>query len=241
MKKFRLLFLTIIFIISFAESVLAEESRIEFQSSQSYELADIVNIFSSYKTSEEVGIIDKSKKNKFEYLYNIEKSKLYPIKYPNMDLNDYYGGNIGILFHGNGTQKQLQTFENGLLINSYINMGYTSDLIFTCPLYWGFNSVQIHTSISPVLLQKFLLSKENRTLDLSSYFTSFNFTTEKLNEHGNINFGKSIWKLTPINTNTSLFLICRLSCGASGRVGSTDFILFFTEKEAEMFYNHISP
>lgn len=217
--------------------------RIEFQKSQSYEFVDILENFISYNNNANQSMVgnQNAKNARPEFLYWTDKSTLYPLNPVNIKPLYYYGGKIGLLFNGTAREKTEQHFEDGLLKNTVIPLGYTADYIFVSPLYWGFNSVQLQIDISPVFIKK-LVDKDTKSfkLDLSSYFESRNYSASKIADTGNLTFGKSLWEITTPE-NKKAYIILRTSCGANGLIGSTDFIFYYKEKDATEFYNFLSP
>ncbi len=246
MKKLWVVLLAVFFMLFDAGISLAESSKppepIEFQASQSYEFIDIVENFIAYNNSNQSIVSNQNvKKACPEFLYWLDKNAIHPIGSKNMDPLYYFGGKIGVLFNDKAHEKTEQLFENGLLKNTRVPLGYTADYVYTSPLYWGFNSVQLQLNISPVQIKKNIDGDtKSFKLDLDTYFSSRNYSVTKLSDTGNLNFGKSLWRvITP--KSKRIYLIASTSCGANGLIGSTHFVFYFNEKDATEFYDKLLP
>ncbi len=247
MKKLQVLILTILFVCASLGTALSETGKsseqIEFRASQSYEFVAVLENFISYNSDINQSIVSKQNtaSARPEFLYRIDKSSLHPLNPGNIKPLYYYGGKLGLLFNGMAREKTEQHFEDGLLKNTVIPLGYTADYIFVSPIYWGFNSVQLQIDISPVFIKKLIGGNtKSFKLDFSSYFEKRNYSASKIADTGDLNFGKSLWKITTPE-NKKAYIIIRTSCGASGLIGSTDFTFYYNEKDATEFYNLVAP
>lgn len=217
---------------------LSEKKPVEFQTSQCYELADLVNIFASYNPGPATHVFNNEIDRKpMEFLYRLDKAAL-PTPHKK-DLPNYFGGKIGLVFNGQHNYvKRQQTWENGLLINHDQIMGYTADFLFLGGTGWGFNAVEITLPQLPPARLCLDLNPEKKIsglVDFHSYFETRDFAIKLLDETGQFVGGKTLWELvTP--TGRNLFLICWQSSGSSGRIGGVSIFLYYTKDAAWDFY-----
>lgn len=242
MINLRILFLILLFIhlsIACTKAESVQDYNIEFQASQSYELSDLVDFIISLKTSTSFGSIKES--NKLEYAYKIDPKYLYVINSENIRPYRHFGGKVGILLNGIGHEKLIQKWEDGLLINNYIPMGDTWDIVFVCPVVYAFDSVQLRTQISPVLLNNKVDPNKSGNFNIEKYFSENNYKVLELSKEGNFNFNKTLLELRNSITNKTIYMISRFSSGASGEFGSTTLVFYYDFKSAQKYYDTVSP
>lgn len=216
----------IILTVIFNSTALAFEQP-EFIKHQSYELAQLLQLFIPDQGSKKPFLTwdIKERPNNVFWLGNGVSKKtdtLYPYQ---------LDGSVGVLFNGVSAQRTIQSWENGELIKSVKEIGFSSDVSVMGQLYWNARVVRISIPISPIKIQKLVTGAPGALL-FGNYLASQGIVAEMLWNYGSSGYGETGW-LVQSDGKEPVWIICRTTHGANGLIGSTTILIFYTLEEAE--------
>ena len=199
----------------------------EFSKQQSYELADLILSFIPDAGAKEPFISWEIKNRDDNIFWNeqVQHStgeKLYPSSLI---------GQAGVLLNGNSIQRVTQKWVNGALVKERKDVGYPVTVSVKAPVYWNPSVVSIELMMSPIMIQKAITGTPG-TFNIEQYMGNRGIQAEKLWEQGYSGYGETGWLLQGEGKKSS-WLLCRTSHGASGLVGQTQIILFFTREAVD--------
>lgn len=229
MKRFRVLFLAVIFICSYLGTAFSESyQNITFQKNQSYELVDVLTTFAPPEGSKELDWIGISYAENFQNLYktnDVPKSKEQFV----------FGGYIGLIFNNNGWKSSTQYWEDGLLKEKVTETGVTSILSFYCPVWNGYNHLNIGINLPPNKISYLLTNSSSGKFEniLMKYFSAHNIHIDLIEEYTNKYYEtKYLYKVT-IPEKSSIYLIIDSWSGSGGQLGHVNLDLYLNSKTAK--------
>lgn len=196
-----------------------------FNAAQSYELADLCQQVVVYRPLEPalaIGRLDDYRKAPLAYLFEEDADELLLVCRP-VGYRAFHGGSTGILLAGQGRQdiKGQQ-------------LGFDCEVIFHCPLGWGFDAVELNLMLSPSFVQSKLgIGQDGNSLAWAEYFQAKGFSCRKLQEKGDFPNSKSVWQLSLPEDNDPFYLVCQQSAGSGA--GVTILILCYSLETAQAF------
>lgn len=233
MKKIRVLLLAMMFLISCFGTALSESyAEVTFQKSQSYELADLVDIFALPLNSSEPDWVSIRYAENFKYLYKVEN-----ITQNKKQTNFRFGGVIGLTFNGNGAKKSTQYWENGILKEAVDETGFTTNATFSCPVWNGYDHLNVGINLPPSKVANLMHTPPNGTLEdiFTRYFNDRDMKVSTLETYSiKYREAKYLLMITPIEKDP-IYLVLSGWSGSGGALGHIDLDLFFNLKKAKLY------